>query len=131
MTKIKIKNFSKFKDNFELPHLLDIQTHAYETFLQRNISPEKRKDHGLHEVFSEVFPLESYDGQIKLEYIDYSLGKEKYSSNEWRTIFDSISESVCTIDPEGTILDSAGQPVPLTLPSDGKGRLHEIMRMVS
>jgi hypothetical protein len=34
------------------------------------------------------------------------------------------------IDPEGTILNSAGQPVPLTLPSKGKGRLHEIMRGV-
>jgi uncharacterized protein (DUF1501 family) len=31
------------------------------------------------------------------------------------------------IDPDGTILNSAGQPVPLTLPSAGKGRLVEIM----
>ena len=31
------------------------------------------------------------------------------------------------IDPEGSILNGAGQPVPLTLPSQGKGRLHEIM----
>jgi hypothetical protein len=30
------------------------------------------------------------------------------------------------IDPEGTILNGAGQPIPLTLPSE-KGRLHEIM----
>ncbi len=31
------------------------------------------------------------------------------------------------IDPEGTILNGAGQAVPLTLPSPGKGRLYEIM----
>lgn len=31
------------------------------------------------------------------------------------------------IDPEGTILNGAGEPVSLTLPSQGKGRLHEIM----
>ncbi len=31
------------------------------------------------------------------------------------------------IDPDGTILNGAGQPVPLTLPSQGKGRLVEIM----
>lgn len=31
------------------------------------------------------------------------------------------------IDPDGTILNGAGVPVPLTLPSKGKGRLTEIM----
>ena len=31
------------------------------------------------------------------------------------------------IDPEGTLLNSAGEPVPLTLPTLGKGRLTEIM----
>jgi DNA-directed RNA polymerase subunit beta len=76
------RNFSKFADNFELPRLLDIQLNAYESFLQRNISIEERADHGLEEVFREVFPLESYDGQIKLEYVSYYLGKEKYSANE-------------------------------------------------
>ena len=77
MKRIKIKNFGKIKDNFELPQLLDIQVVAYEAFLQRNISPDRRKDQGLEEVFREVFPLESYDGQIKLEYLSYYLGKEK------------------------------------------------------
>ena len=50
--------------------------------MQREADPEKREDMGLQEVFSEVFPLESYDGQIKLEYISYTLGKEKYSATE-------------------------------------------------
>lgn len=84
MKRIKIKNFGKIRDNFELPHLLDIQTKAYEDFLQRDIALDARKDQGLEEVFREVFPLESYDGQIKLEYISYYLGKEKYSSSECR-----------------------------------------------
>ena len=30
-------------------------------------------------------------------------------------------------NPDGTILNGAGVPVPLTLPSQGKGRLVEIM----
>ncbi|MFC1510708.1 hypothetical protein ACFL49_03505 [Candidatus Omnitrophota bacterium] len=34
MTNLKIKNFSKFVHNFELPSLLDIQLVAYENFLQ-------------------------------------------------------------------------------------------------
>ena len=61
MENITIKNFSKFKDNFELPQLLDIQLVAYESFLQRDMAPDKRADLGLQEVFAEVFPLESYD----------------------------------------------------------------------
>jgi DNA-directed RNA polymerase subunit beta len=82
MKNLKIRNFSKFQDNFKLPSLLDIQVVAYTSFLQREIASDKRADQGLEEVFREVFPLESYDGQIKLEYMNYTLGKEKYSSEE-------------------------------------------------
>ncbi|MDE2008530.1 MAG: DNA-directed RNA polymerase subunit beta [Candidatus Omnitrophica bacterium] len=82
MEKLKIKDFSKFQDNFELPKLLDIQTLSYEEFLQRHMLMDKRKDQGLEEVFREVFPLESYDAQIRLEYIGYNIGKEKYSRYE-------------------------------------------------
>jgi len=84
MEKLKIRDFSKVQHNFELPHLLDIQKVAYEHFLQRYASPDKRNDQGLEEVFREVFPLESYDGQIKIEYMSYTLGKEKYSAPECR-----------------------------------------------
>ena len=82
MEKLKVKDFSKFRDTFELPSLLDIQTLSYEEFLQRNVATDKRKDQGLEEVFREVFPLESYDAQIRLEYIGYNIGKEKYSRYE-------------------------------------------------
>ena len=82
MKKTKLRNFRKFPDDFELPHLLDIQLVAYTDFLQQDTPADKRKDQGLEEVFREVFPLESYDGQIKLEYINYTLGKEKYSATE-------------------------------------------------
>jgi DNA-directed RNA polymerase subunit beta len=82
MEKLTINNFGKIQDNFALPQLLDIQVKSYEEFLQRDMSSDKRKEQGLEEVFREVFPLESYDGQIKLEYISYYLGKEKYTSTE-------------------------------------------------
>ncbi len=82
MEKLKFRDFSKVKDDFEIPHLLGIQLDPYESFLQMDVAVDKRKDQGLEEVFREVFPLESYDGQIKLEYINYTLGKEKYSAVE-------------------------------------------------
>lgn len=55
MKKPKFRSFAKAKDNFELPSLLDIQVKAYEDFLQREISLDKRTDTGLEEVFREVF----------------------------------------------------------------------------
>ncbi|MBF0532126.1 MAG: DNA-directed RNA polymerase subunit beta [Candidatus Omnitrophica bacterium] len=82
MEKINIRNFAKTIRDFDLPHLLDLQVKAYEDFLQYDAAPDKRADRGLEEVFREVFPLESYDGQIRLEYINYSLGKEKYAPSE-------------------------------------------------
>lgn len=82
MVKKTFKEFSKFADTFELPSLLDIQVKSYESFLQRDVESDKRADQGLEEVFREVFPLESYDGQIRLEYLSYSFGKEKYSRQE-------------------------------------------------
>ena len=82
MKKRKIRDFSKYKDNFQLPNLLDIQVVAYANFLQRYVNPEERDSRGLEEAFQEAFPFESYDGQVRLEYVSYHLGKEKYSSRE-------------------------------------------------
>ena len=66
MAKQMIKEFSKYSDTFVLPSLLDLQVKSYDSFLQRESEPDKRAEQGLEEVFREVFPLESYDGQIKL-----------------------------------------------------------------
>ncbi|HOD12471.1 MAG TPA: DNA-directed RNA polymerase subunit beta [Candidatus Omnitrophota bacterium] len=82
MRKREIRDFSKFKDTFTLPNLLDVQVVSYDHFLQRFVKPEERKNQGLEEVFRETFPFESYDGQVRMEYISYQLGKEKYSSRE-------------------------------------------------
>ncbi len=82
MKKREIRDFSKFKDTYVLPNLLDVQVVHYESFLQRFVKPEERKNQGLEEVFRETFPFESYDGQVRMEYMSYQLGKEKYSSRE-------------------------------------------------
>ncbi len=82
MKKLNIRNFGKIQDTFSLPQLLAVQLDSYRSFLQREAPVDQRKDQGLEEVFREVFPMESYDGQIKLEYISYYIGKEKYSAAE-------------------------------------------------
>jgi len=75
-------NFGKIPEICDMPHLVEIQTKSYEEFLQLGVPKSRRKNIGLQEVFQEVFPIESYDGAYKLEYLSYSLGKPKYTLEE-------------------------------------------------
>ncbi|MDD5005529.1 MAG: DNA-directed RNA polymerase subunit beta [Candidatus Omnitrophica bacterium] len=81
MTK-KRKSFSRLKEVFELPHLLQTQIDSYQEFLQQDVPMKERKSLGLQEVFQEVFPVESYDRKFRLEFVSYTLGKPKYSEEE-------------------------------------------------
>jgi len=80
------RNFGKIASEFELSDLTRIQTASYERFLQLDTPPRERKNHGLEEILREVFPVDSYDGQYKLEYIKYELGKPRYSPTECRQL---------------------------------------------
>ncbi len=79
---LKRKNYAKLPDLFDMPHLLDVQIRSFEDFLQLNVPKAKRERKGLEEVFFEFFPIESLDGNYKLEYVTYSLGKFKYDELE-------------------------------------------------
>ncbi|MCM8807549.1 MAG: DNA-directed RNA polymerase subunit beta' [Candidatus Omnitrophica bacterium] len=71
------------KDVFvEIPDLLYIQKKSYEEFLQKDVPPEKRKIKGLEEVFRKVFPIESDDNLLKLEYVSYSLDDPAHTIKE-------------------------------------------------
>ncbi|MFA5118394.1 MAG: DNA-directed RNA polymerase subunit beta [Candidatus Omnitrophota bacterium] len=76
---IKRKNFAKFKEVVEMPNLLDIQTVSYKEFLQMDVAPNQRQHIGLQEVFEDVFPIESPERSIRLEFVSYTLGKSKYN----------------------------------------------------
>ena len=47
-----------------------------------DVPPSKRRQVGLHAVLSEIFPIESYDGKHKLEYVSYDLVGPKMSEVE-------------------------------------------------
>ena len=82
-----IRSFGSGREIFDLPDLTQIQTESYERFLQYNGgSTAKRKSEGLEAVLQEIFPIESYDKTIKLEYIRYELGKPRYSMDECRQL---------------------------------------------
>src|SRR5207244_9181041 len=44
---------------------------------QSDIPVSRRKNVGLQTVFREVFPIESYDGQSSLDFVDYQIGDIK------------------------------------------------------
>ncbi len=71
------KNFGKLTDALEAPDLIEIQLNSYRDFLQQDISPSRRKKMGLQSVLSEAFPIESYDGQIALDFVSYEIKKPK------------------------------------------------------
>src|SRR5882724_1925721 len=82
----QIRNFGRFGDAVEVPPLTDVQTKSYDRFLQLEISPEKRTATGLEGVLREIFPIESYDKTLSLQYIKYELGKPRYGPDECRQL---------------------------------------------
>ncbi len=82
----EVRRFGTGRDSQVTPDLTRIQTHSYAAFLQDDAAPEKRKDHGLESVLREIFPIESYDKQITLDYVKYELGKPRYTPDECRQL---------------------------------------------
>ena len=76
------KNFGKLKDTLTPPNLIEIQINSYLDFLQKDEPIQERKNDGLEAVFREVFPIESYDGRLVLEFVSYMIGEPKASEIE-------------------------------------------------
>jgi DNA-directed RNA polymerase subunit beta len=87
---LKIKSYSRIKKKAELsglpsveiPNLLAMQIESFNEFLQPDNHPQRRKDFGLQQVLNSIFPIEDQKGLYFLEYIDYVVLKEKYSTDE-------------------------------------------------
>ncbi|MEM9398766.1 MAG: DNA-directed RNA polymerase subunit beta [Verrucomicrobiota bacterium] len=75
-------NFGKIGDAVEMPNLIEVQLKSYEDFLQAHVELKKRKNEGLQAVFKEVFPIESYDEKITLDFVSYEIAEPKMSPLE-------------------------------------------------
>ncbi|PXW87730.1 DNA-directed RNA polymerase subunit beta [Streptohalobacillus salinus] len=66
------RSYARISEVLELPNLIEIQTASYEWFLEE----------GLREMFKDISPIEDFQGNLSLEFVDYSLNEPKYSVDE-------------------------------------------------
>ena len=69
------RDYSKVSGTLELPNLVEIQTKSFDWFLKE----------GIKEVFEEIYPITSTNGNITLEFLDYEFEEPKHSVNECKT----------------------------------------------
>jgi DNA-directed RNA polymerase subunit beta len=82
----EVRHFGSRRASHLIPDLTEIQTRFYDAFLQYDVPSQKRKDHGIEGVLREIFPIESYDRTVKIEYLRYELGKPRYDPDECRQL---------------------------------------------
>ena len=76
------KSFGKRPSILRVPNLLAMQKDSYRRFLQVEVPPEQRIDQGLQAAFKSVFPIESYNGDVALEFVNYRLGTPAFDVKE-------------------------------------------------
>ena len=76
------KDFAKLPTVQEVPYLLAIQLDSYREFLQLDVPATQRQERGIHAALTTVFPIESYSGNARLEYVDYRLGEPAFDIKE-------------------------------------------------
>ncbi|MGP1273344.1 MAG: DNA-directed RNA polymerase subunit beta [Phycisphaerales bacterium] len=87
MADITVRNFAKRGDALPVPSFTRVQTEAYERFLQLTRGEDGRDaGFGLESLLHEIFPIESYDGTMRLEYVSYGLDEPRYTPDECREL---------------------------------------------
>src|SRR5213595_3569306 len=76
------RDFGKIPSIVEIPNLIEVQKRFYETFLQKDVAPDRREEVGLQAVFKSVFPIADYNDNALLEFDSYHFGEPKYTVEE-------------------------------------------------
>src|ERR687898_1050257 len=76
------RDFGKIPSIVEIPNLIEVQKRSYETFLQKDVTPDRREEIGLQAVFKSVFPIADYNDNALLEFDSYHFGDPKYTVEE-------------------------------------------------
>ena len=84
---IEVRKYTKRGDVQAVPDLTEVQRGAYDRFLQIDRGPGGRDaSMGLESLLREIFPIESYDETMQLEYVSYDLDEPRYTSDECREL---------------------------------------------
>ena len=87
------KSFAKNQVAIEIPNLIELQKKSYESFLLKNVDPDKREGDGLNGVFKSVFPISDFNNTASLEFVSYVLEPPKYDINSnmpLKAVFDQF-----------------------------------------
>ena len=105
------KSFGRLRDVLEMPDLIGLQVDSYDNFLQRYVPPAERKRQGLQEIFMDIFPIESFDKSLSLEFVSYEIGE---CPEHKRDIIDCIKDGKIYDAPlyVNFLLKVRGQEIP-------------------
>ena len=76
------KDFGKQKPALDVPDLLTLQVDSYDKFLQKDVHSDDRQDIGLQAAFKNLFPIESFSKNARLEFISYRLEEPEFNVRE-------------------------------------------------
>jgi len=76
------KDFGKRPPVLDVPYLLSMQIDSFRGFLQSEKTAVQREATGLQGAFESVFPIVSYSGHVKLQFVEYKLGKPVFDVKE-------------------------------------------------
>ena len=65
-------SFASIKEVLDMPNLIDIQRKSYDWFVNE----------GLGAMFQDISPIQDFTGNLRLEFIEHSMGEPKYSVAE-------------------------------------------------
>ncbi len=79
--------FGRARDLVEIPDMISNQRDSFRWFFQFSEQGEltdvdERSNHGIQELFNEIFPIESYDGSFALEFVDYFVESPQITQEE-------------------------------------------------
>ena len=76
------KSFAQNKVAIDIPNLIELQKSSYESFLQKDVDPDRRGELGLNGVFQSVFTISDFNNTASLEFVSFSLEPPKYDVDE-------------------------------------------------
>ena len=112
--------YGKLQPVIPPPDQIEIQTKSYADFLQPDVPPAKREEHGLQAIFHEIFPVASFDGRYVLDFV------KSFDTPNLRMCLDTGHAAVFGIGP-GEVLRQVGKEYLACLhvhDNDGEGDRH-------